>query len=673
VLAVNSAGYSAESNEVSATTPTPPSAPGNLVLTVLSSSSIQLGWSDNSSNETGFRIERQTGGGGSWSVVTTTAAGVTAFTDNSVQTSTQYAYRVSAVNVAGASGVSNVATGTTQIVLPAAPSALVLTVQSSNAIGLTWTDNSDNESGFQIERQTGGTGPWTVVTTTAADIVSYSDATVLPETQYAYRVSAVNSAGTTAVTNVVSGTTPSAVILTPGSGWTGPTAQPDTQGQAGQTGYTATAIARWDVVPYQTFSGDFNVGVVAFDIAGIDHVAFSVNGGPWSNVSEMTLNPQTGVVEYWATMRAGDFAQDGAVEVRAIAVPKVGVPRVLDALTLYSNGGGTLNAPIVWLSPTGNDQTGQGTQANPWASLVAACYFAPAGATVYLEPGTYDVSSRDFGYRDDGGKWLRYTPAPGVTRDQVTIVYPSNDPSMRAGKLELDDVRLDMTSGVSLDNSTGGVWLNNVELFGSLNAPNQVSLLTTDFIGAFYVTNTDIQNIAGYVMNGVTLARNVTMEHMTIGHPFNNPGIIINVTMDDISSGSDPTHHVDGISWGVPGGDANSIVYGMTITNLDSGLVFLSYWGFQNLAIVNVTASTIGTGPGGISQFGYGPYGNYNHVYLDNVRLNDQSFAFTDDGSGNYTWNNVLVKNSQALQIYAPLPIQLIGDSTIDGSIIPDR
>src|SRR6185436_2472821 len=85
--------------------------------------------------------------------------------------------------------------------------------------------------------------------------------------------------------------------LTPGTGFSGPTTQPPVQGTG--AGSDAKAIARWDVVPYQTFDTTLNIGVVAFHINDIAKVAFSVNGGPWTDVSQMTLNPETNVVEYW--------------------------------------------------------------------------------------------------------------------------------------------------------------------------------------------------------------------------------------------------------------------------------------------------------------------------------------------------------------------------------------
>ena len=81
-------------------------------------------------------------------------------------------------------------------VAPRAPSNL--TAASGRAqVTLRWTDNSINETGFVIERATASTGPWTVVTTTAANAVSYLDTPLGRNTKYFYRVSATNRVGYT--------------------------------------------------------------------------------------------------------------------------------------------------------------------------------------------------------------------------------------------------------------------------------------------------------------------------------------------------------------------------------------------------------------------------------------------------------------------------------------------
>jgi hypothetical protein len=97
-------------------TPIPqlPAAPGNLTATSLSRSQIRLSWSDQSSNESGFTIERCTGASCSgFAVVGQVPAGTTTFVNSALSRRTTYRYRVRAVNAAGSSGYSNIASATT--------------------------------------------------------------------------------------------------------------------------------------------------------------------------------------------------------------------------------------------------------------------------------------------------------------------------------------------------------------------------------------------------------------------------------------------------------------------------------------------------------------------------------------------------------------------------------
>jgi len=109
-------------------------------------------------------------------------------------------------------------------VLPDAPSELAASAISSSRIDLTWQDNSDNESGFSIERRT-GSGLYSQVATVGAGVTSYSDTSLSGDTTYYYRVKAYNTAGDSAYSNEASATTlppsPAAPILkSPASGST---------------------------------------------------------------------------------------------------------------------------------------------------------------------------------------------------------------------------------------------------------------------------------------------------------------------------------------------------------------------------------------------------------------------------------------------------------------------
>jgi hypothetical protein len=74
--------------------------------------------------------------------------------------------------------------------------------ESENQITLTWYDNSNNETGFKIERTLPGLA-FTQIATVGADVWAYTDMTVLPSTAYRYRIRATNASGDSAYTNVI--------------------------------------------------------------------------------------------------------------------------------------------------------------------------------------------------------------------------------------------------------------------------------------------------------------------------------------------------------------------------------------------------------------------------------------------------------------------------------------
>lgn len=90
---------------------------------------------------------------------------------------------------------------------PAAPTGLVANAVSSSRIDLSWTDNSNDEDGFAIERSPGGLAAWTPIATVGADVTSYSNQGLAASTSYDYRVRATNSGGNSGFSNTASATT----------------------------------------------------------------------------------------------------------------------------------------------------------------------------------------------------------------------------------------------------------------------------------------------------------------------------------------------------------------------------------------------------------------------------------------------------------------------------------
>ena len=90
---------------------TVPTAPSGLTALALSTTAIDLGWNDNSSNETGFRIQRSSSTG---STEIQVGANTTTYRDNNLTPNTSYTYRVLAYNGIGSSALSSAASATTQ-------------------------------------------------------------------------------------------------------------------------------------------------------------------------------------------------------------------------------------------------------------------------------------------------------------------------------------------------------------------------------------------------------------------------------------------------------------------------------------------------------------------------------------------------------------------------------
>lgn len=99
------------------TPPVVPTAPTNLQAVAATKTEVGLTWTDNSSDEAGFRIERSTNNV-DFVQIENAAAGATNFTDLTVEPFTTYYYRVRAYTLNGSSAFTNTATATTDVGAP---------------------------------------------------------------------------------------------------------------------------------------------------------------------------------------------------------------------------------------------------------------------------------------------------------------------------------------------------------------------------------------------------------------------------------------------------------------------------------------------------------------------------------------------------------------------------
>jgi hypothetical protein len=216
VIAYNTAGTSAYSAEASATTILPPVPPTALIATTASGTRINLAWTDNSADEQGFRVERApdvAGVPGTFAQIASVGVNVTTYGNTGLVNGTRYWYRVRAYNAGGTSVESNVADATT-LRLPNAPSNMQAAAVSPSTVDISWTDNSDNETSYRLDRaldNAGVPGGFASVATLGADVTTYRNTGLKSGTSYWFRVRAQNSVGNSAFAPAVNVTTMPAI------------------------------------------------------------------------------------------------------------------------------------------------------------------------------------------------------------------------------------------------------------------------------------------------------------------------------------------------------------------------------------------------------------------------------------------------------------------------------
>jgi hypothetical protein len=149
VVAFDHAGnHSASSNVISFTTAYAPVPPGNLSAASISPSQINLTWTDNSTNESGFKIERRLAGG-SRTQVATVGANTAAYSNSGLSPGTAYYYRVRAYGIGGDSPYSNEAAATTGSAQPTSLSISPATLHR----GECYTATVGNGAGMVLDIQ----------------------------------------------------------------------------------------------------------------------------------------------------------------------------------------------------------------------------------------------------------------------------------------------------------------------------------------------------------------------------------------------------------------------------------------------------------------------------------------------------------------------------------------
>jgi hypothetical protein len=196
---------------------TAPSVPSHLVATC-NGSTVQLRWDKSSDAQTpaaalsyNIRIGSSPGG---FDIVSPMANPVSGYRrlpgmgNTSLGTSWQiknlphgtFYWSVQAIDNGGKSSAFSPEQSFSNILAPAAPSELSAKALSDSKISLSWHDNSDNETGFIIERKSGA-GAFMQLVQRPQNSIAHIDSNLTAETTFTYRIKAIHSIGSSAYSN----------------------------------------------------------------------------------------------------------------------------------------------------------------------------------------------------------------------------------------------------------------------------------------------------------------------------------------------------------------------------------------------------------------------------------------------------------------------------------------
>lgn len=179
-----------------------PPAPTNLTATAASSKQINLSWQDNATNEANYYVERALASKGPWKVIAALGANVISYQNTGLTQNTTYYYQVRCKAGNTYSSYSNTANAMTAAL--AAPTGLTAAVISASSISLAWTDNTNYETNYSVERSPNGSKSWTVIATLGANVITYTNTGLTVGTAYYYRVRAYDGTNYSAFSAVVS-------------------------------------------------------------------------------------------------------------------------------------------------------------------------------------------------------------------------------------------------------------------------------------------------------------------------------------------------------------------------------------------------------------------------------------------------------------------------------------
>ncbi len=401
---------------IGAQAPAVPSAPS---ISGVTSTSATVNWTA-VAGASSYQVQRSVSGANTFTNVGSPVA-ASSLADSGLTPGASYDYRVLAMNVAGSSAPSPVATVT---LFPGQPGALTAATIGTGEVDLSWTA-AGGANTYTVERSPSGAGTWSVLSSGLTG-TTFADTSVSQMTSYDYRVVAVGTAGSGAWSSTLSVTTSQAV-------------------PAQVTGVTAAAAAPTEV----DLSWQSAPTATAYEI---ERSSTSASGGytplttsaTATSYADTSASPQT---TYWYEIVAHNGGGWGPASTDvAAATPAVNNALLSNtfeggtgsvAITAANSGGGSGNAlDRVVCSAGSPTYNGSAAAHGKYSALISPttqlCYLGWSTKSIATTGAAYGRASIELGSDPAASLAVLKVDNPSGVRDAQITVTP-------AGKLALVD------------------------------------------------------------------------------------------------------------------------------------------------------------------------------------------------------------------------------------------
>jgi len=168
-----------------------PAAPSG--LTASGTGPVVLNWTDNATNEAGYRVYRRRSTETTWTKINDLGAGAAGHTDTTAVLETTYFYIVQAWNSGGVASSNTVKTQTGSITAPELTTVAI--EPGTGEAAIEWKDKAASETGYEVWRRKAGEPGWTKAATLAADTEIHTDTGLSIGNLWFYQICATAGGG----------------------------------------------------------------------------------------------------------------------------------------------------------------------------------------------------------------------------------------------------------------------------------------------------------------------------------------------------------------------------------------------------------------------------------------------------------------------------------------------